>query len=109
MSSPVIDKLTEVQEQVLESLEQVQKPIVSAVRRAADSVESYVPELPALPSGDKLQSAQELIANQYDFAVKLLELNKQFADALADAAKPVADKVVVVEVKTAKTTTKKAA
>lgn len=109
MSTPMIDKLTEIQEQVLESLEQIQEPVVSAVRRTAEQAERYVPELPVAPYGDKLPSAQELIANQYEFAVKLLELNKRFADALAEAAKPVSDKVVVVEVKTGKSASKKAA
>lgn len=109
MPSPLIDQLTKAQDLVLETLEQVQEPVVKLVGSTAESAERYVPEMPAAPYGEKIPRAQELISTQYEFALKLLELNKRFAEALVDAAKPVADKVVVIdEAKPAKATKKAA-
>lgn len=109
-SSPVIDKLTQLQEQVLETVEQVQEPVVKAARQAAEVVEPRLPELPALPFADKLPSADELVANQYDFVLKVIEQQKRFIEALIDAGRPVAAKVVVAaEAKPVKAAAKKAA
>ena len=109
-STTAIAKLTEVQDKVLETIDQVQEPIVSTVRDAAAKAESRMPELPALPFADKLPPADELVANQFAFAAKLLEQQKSFVEALLDAARPVSEKLVVVEDDAkAKTSTKKAA
>lgn len=109
-TSPVIDKLTQIQEQVLESIEQVQEPVVKAARSAAEAVEPRLPEIPAVPFADKLPSADELITNQYDFVLKVLEQQKKFIEALIDAGRPVVAKVAVVaEEKPVKATAKKAA
>ena len=96
-STTAIDRITEVQDKVLETIDQIQEPIVSAVRDSAAKAESRLPELPALPFADKLPPADELVANQFAFAAKLLEQQKAFAEALLDAARPVSEKLVVVD------------
>lgn len=96
MTSPVIDKLTDAQTQVLDAIDQAREPVTAVVRQLAEAAERYVPNV-TVPGGDKLPTADELIANQFDFAGKLLEHQRTFVEAVVDAAKPVSAKLSVVE------------
>ena len=91
------ETLVKVQDQILETLASIQKPVVDAVKKLAERAESVVPEVPAVPGSDKLPAVDELIVNQFSFAEKLLTQQKDFTNALLDAVKPVSDKIVVVE------------
>lgn len=93
-TSPVIAKLSKLQDQVLETVEQVQEPVLSVARKAIDVVEPRLPEVPGLPLASKLPSVEELLSNQYDFLIKVLEQQKRFIDALLDASRSVTEKVV---------------
>ena len=96
-TTPAIEKLSEVQDRVLELIDQIQEPIVNAVRESASRAESRLPELPAVPFGDQLPGADEVVANQFGFINRLVEQQKAFAESVVEAARPVSDKLVVVE------------
>jgi hypothetical protein len=97
MSTPT-DQLIKVQDQILETLASIQKPVVEAVRKLAERAESVVPEIPKVPGRDRLRTDQlppvdELIVSQFAFAEKLLTQQKDFTSALILAVKPVSGKV----------------
>lgn len=95
--STVLDQLTDLQTKLLDTIESVQEPVVDVVKQVADKVEGRVPELPAVPGADKLPPAGEFIDAQFDFAVKVLDQQRAFVQALLDAVRPVATKLVVVD------------
>ena len=90
------EQLTKVEDQILETLANLQKPVIDAVKTIAERVESYVPEVPGsdnLPDLDRLVQSQfsfveKLVANQRDFALSLVEAIKAAAPAPAPKAKP---------------------
>jgi len=106
MSAPT-EKLTEIEDQVIDTLTQMQEPVLSSVRKAVELVEGVLPDV-TIPQADKLPSAKDLVDNQYAFATRLLKLNHDFALALLDAVKPLELKVIP-EAKPAAKTTRKAA
>jgi hypothetical protein len=101
--SAVIDKLAERQDQFIDLMVQWQKPFVAGLRRTASLVESQsarlekLPSLPTIPglgrlgnlpgverlSGFSLPTAEEILRNQFAFAERVLETNKQFALSIA--------------------------
>jgi hypothetical protein len=93
------ESLIKVQDQVLETLASIQKPVLDAVKKLAERAESVVPEIPAVPGSDKLPAmptVDELIVNQFAFAEKFLTQQKDFTTALLEAVKPVSEKVTAV-------------
>jgi hypothetical protein len=102
------ETLIKVQDQILETLASIQKPLVDAVTKLADKAESVVPEVPAVPGADRLPTVDELIVNQFAFAEKVLTQQKDFTAELIKAVKPVSSKLVV-ETKPKARTTKAAA
>jgi hypothetical protein len=82
---------------VLETVKQGQEAIVKAVRTWADVSKNLIPDLPPLPFADQLPATSELVENAFAFADKLIEAQREFANAILEAAKPVyatADKAV---------------
>ena len=89
--------ISSVEDQVLETVKQGQEAIVKAVRTWADASKNMIPDLPALPFSDQLPNTSELVENAFAFVDKLLASQREFANALLDAAKPVyatADKAI---------------
>lgn len=93
------ETLTKIQDQILETIASIQKPVVEGVEKLADRAESVVPEVPSVPGSDKLPTVNEIVALQFVFAEKILAQQKDFTTALLEAIKPVSDKVVLVEAK----------
>jgi hypothetical protein len=108
MTSPVVERLSEVQDKIVETAESFQQPVVDAVRKGVDLVEERIPDFPTEKVTAKLPTARELVDNQYDFATRLLKVSHDFSLAVLGALEPVTDKVVKAEPK-AKTATRKAA
>lgn len=103
------DTLIKVQDQILETLASIQKPVLDAVTKLADRAESVVPEVPAVPGADRLPTVDELIVNQFAFAEKVLTQQKDFTAELIKAVKPVSSRLASVEAKPKARTTKAAA
>jgi hypothetical protein len=109
MSSPTVERLTEVQDKIVEAVASFQDPVVETVRKAVAQVEERIPELPTEKITEKLPTARELVDNQFEFATRMLKVSHDFAIAVIDAVEPVTVKVVKAEPAKAKATTRKAA
>lgn len=92
MSTSPTDQAQAAQEQTLKVVRQSQQAVVDAVRTWAEAVESAIPELPALPYGDRIPTPTELVEQSFGFAEKLLEAQHEFAQKLLAAASPVLEK-----------------
>ena len=88
MTTATIERLSEVQDRVLEFVESVQEPIVSSMKNVVEFVDERLPELPELPYASDIPTTREFLTNQFAFADKMLKQNKKFSLAMSDAAKP---------------------
>ncbi|HEV2373401.1 MAG TPA: hypothetical protein VGS19_14650 [Streptosporangiaceae bacterium] len=80
----------EVQTEVLKTVRKSQEAVIDAIKTWADTVRSIMPpqlELSA-PLADKLPKPDELVANAYDFAEKLLASQRKFAEEVLQATAP---------------------
>jgi hypothetical protein len=89
MSATVTEFAQNAQEQTLKSLQQSQKTVVEAVRTWATAVEKTLPETPALPFAEQFPSPAELIKTSFDFAERILKVQREFAESLLSAAAPI--------------------
>jgi hypothetical protein len=90
----VLDKLTDAQTSIVDTIASVKEPVVSGVSTVVDFVTGRVSEIPALPFGEKIPTPVELVNNQYKFAKSIIDTNKDIALAVAKAAAPITDKVL---------------
>jgi hypothetical protein len=90
----VLDRVTEVQDQILEAIAKTKAPVSNAVSTVVDFVTDRVPEVPAVPFADQIPTPKELIDNQAKFASKLVTTNKSVALAAAKAAQPLTDQLL---------------
>ena len=90
----VLDKLTDAQTSIVDTIASVKEPVVSGVSTVVDFVTGRVSEIPALPFGEKIPTPVELVNNQYKFAKSIIDTNKDIALSVAKAAAPITDKVL---------------
>jgi hypothetical protein len=109
MTSPAVERLTKVQDTVVEAVASIQEPVVDTVRKGVDLVEERIPDFPTAKVTAKLPTARELVDNQYEFAGRLLQVGHELALGVIGALEPVTDKVVKAEPAKPKSTTRKAA
>jgi hypothetical protein len=100
------EQLTKVEDQILDRLATLQRPLVDAVKNVVTRAETYVPEV---PGSESIPAIDGLIISQFAFAEKLLANQKDFANALLDAIKPLTAKVAAEARPKAKPRTTKAA
>ncbi|HPB44520.1 MAG: hypothetical protein M9952_02420 [Microthrixaceae bacterium] len=94
MATPVLEKITTVQTQVVDTIALVKEPITTGVTTVVDFVIGKVPNIPAVPYADQIPTPKEVIDNQYKFAKSVIDVNKDIALSLAKAAAPITDKVL---------------
>lgn len=94
MSTVLLNRVTEVQDQVISAITNVNEPLTNAVNVAVSFVVEKAPQIPAVPFADKLPTPKELINNQARFASKLVTTNKAVALSLATAAQPLTDQIL---------------
>ena len=92
--SVATEKISELQDQVLDFVARIQEPVVNGLRTAATKVEDRLPEVKAPWLGDKVPTATELVELQFTFRQRFLDNQKQFAEAVLDATAPVRSKFV---------------
>ncbi len=92
--SVATEKITEIQDQVLDLVARVQEPVVNGLQTVATKVEERLPEVKIPGLGDTVPTASQLIDAQFAFRQKLLDNQKQFADAVLKATRPVRSKFV---------------
>lgn len=90
----VIDRMTEVQDQIIETLAKTKAPVSNAVSTFVGYVVERVPQVPAVPFAEQIPTPKELIDNQAKFASKLVTTNKSVALAAAKAAAPLTDQLL---------------
>ncbi len=80
----------DLQSEVLDTIRKSQEAVVEAVDAWAKAVQSIKPDLPDVnvPFADKLPKPEELVANAYDFAEKLLAAQRKFAEDVLKATAP---------------------
>ncbi|HTS99442.1 MAG TPA: hypothetical protein VMI33_22765 [Streptosporangiaceae bacterium] len=80
----------EVQAEILKTVRRSQEAVIEAIKTWADTVRTITPPLPEmnLPFTDKLPKPEELVANAYDFAEKLLAGQRKFAEDVLHATAP---------------------
>jgi chemotaxis signal transduction protein len=90
----VLDRVTEVQDQIIETIAKTKAPVTNAVSTVVGYVVDRVAEVPAVPFADQIPTPKELIDNQAKFASKLVTTNKAVALAAAKAAAPLTDQLL---------------
>jgi chemotaxis signal transduction protein len=90
----VIDRMTEVQDQIIDTLAKTKAPVTNAVSTVVGYVVDRVPTVPAVPFAEQIPTPKELIDNQAKFAAKLVSTNKSVALAAAKAAAPLTDQLL---------------
>jgi len=90
----VLNRVSDVQDQVIAAINNVNEPLTTAVATAVAYVVDLAPQIPAVPFADKLPTPKELINNQAKFASKLVTTNKTVALSVAAAAQPLTDQLL---------------
>ncbi len=90
----VLDRVTEVQDQIITAITNTKDPLSNAVSTVVDYVVARAPQVPAVPFAEQLPTPKELIDNQAKFATKLVSTNKSVAIAAAKAAQPLTDQLL---------------
>jgi hypothetical protein len=83
----------EVQDEILNTVRKSQETVVEAIKSWVEAVQSVTPKLPSMnvPLADKLPKPEEVVANAYDFAEKLLAGQRKFAEDVVKALTPPED------------------
>jgi hypothetical protein len=83
----------EVQDEILNTVRKSQETVVEAIKSWVEAVQSVTPKLPSLnvPLADRLPKPEDVVANAYDFAEKLLAGQRKFAEDVMKALTPPED------------------
>jgi len=94
-ATTVLNTITDAQEKVLDTVLNIEGPVVDYVRKAADYVEPNLPEFPTKDLTEDVPTIRQFVDNQFAFAAKVLDSQHKFVLELLDATKPVTEKVAV--------------
>ena len=77
----------ELQDQFLTTMRKGQEIALEAIKTMVDTIQNITPKVPSvdLPFAEKLPKPQEVVAESYDFAEKLLTSQRKFADEFVKA------------------------
>ncbi len=77
----------EMQDEILNTIRRSQETVIEAIKSWVDAVQSITPKLPSVsvPLADRLPKPEEVVANAYDFAEKLLASQRKFAEDVVKA------------------------
>ena len=80
----------DVQDELLKVIRTSQETVVEAVKTWVETVKAVTPKVSAsqVPLAEKLPKPQDVVANAYDFAEKLLSGQRKFAEELVAATAP---------------------
>jgi len=94
MTTPVIEKLTDVQTQVVDAISGVKEPVTTGVSTVVEFIVERLPQIPTVPFAERIPTPKEVIDNQYKFAKSIIDTKKDIALSVAKAASPLTDKVL---------------
>ena len=77
----------ELQDQFLSIVRKSQEIALDAIKSMVDTVQTITPKIPTVdvPFADQLPKPQDIVANGYDFAQKLLTSQRKFAEEVLKA------------------------
>jgi hypothetical protein len=80
----------ELQEEFLDAIRKGQETVIEAVRTWVDTVQSVTPAVPLVPMpfAEQLPKPEQVVAGTYDFAEKLLAIQRQFTEEWLKATAP---------------------
>ena len=83
----------EVQDEFLNTVRKSQETVIEAIKTWVETVQSITPKLPSVnvPLADRLPKPEDVVANAYDFAEKLLAGQRKFAEDVVKALTPPED------------------
>lgn len=81
----ILASVTEIEERVVDTVRQLQEPVVAYVRKGVERAEGRVPKL-TYPEG--LPRPAEIVESQVNFARALLDTQRDFVNDLVDAVSP---------------------
>ena len=75
------------QAEILKTVQRSQEAVIEAIKSWVETVQSITPKLPSVtvPLADKLPKPEDVVANAYDFAEKLLASQRKFAEDVVKA------------------------
>ena len=90
MASTSTSTQRELQDQFLSIVSKSQQMALDAIKSMVDTVQTITPKIPAVdvPFADRLPKPQDVVADGYDFAEKLLSSQRKFADEVVKATAP---------------------
>jgi len=98
--SVATEKLTEIQDQVLDLVARIQEPVVNGLQTVSRKAADRLPEIKVPGLGETVPTVQELVDAQFTFRKKVLDNQKAFATAVLKATKPVRSKFVPADAAT---------
>ena len=90
----VLDKVTDVQDQIVGALALAKEPVTKGVTTVVDFVTQNISTVPALPFAEYLPTPQELVNNQYRFAKQVIDTQKDVALSVAKAVAPLTNQLL---------------
>jgi hypothetical protein len=77
----------DLQDQFLSTVRKSQEMTLDALKTLVDTVQNITPKIPSInvPFADQLPKPQDVVANSYDFAERLLTSQRKFADEVVKA------------------------
>ena len=81
----ILASVTEIEERVVDTVRQLQQPVVSYVRKGVERAEG---RLPKLTYPENLPRPAEIVESQVTFAKALLDSQRDFVNDLVDAVSP---------------------
>jgi hypothetical protein len=93
--SVATEKISEVQDQVLDLVSRVQEPVVRGLGTVADKVEDRIPEVTIPTLSERAPAVSEVLEALGGLVESLVENQKQFVGSVLDATAPVRHKVVI--------------
>ena len=92
--SIVLDKVTDVQDQIVGAFSLVKEPVTTGVSTVVDFVTEKIPTVPALPFAEYVPTPVELVNNQYRFAKQVIDAQKDLYLSVAKAAAPLTNQLL---------------
>jgi len=81
----ILDRLSKVQDLTLDQIRQAQAWAIDATDSVVHTVSRWVPEWSGPSFAEKLPEPKAVVDQAFDFASELLQLNRTFAERLAEA------------------------
>jgi hypothetical protein len=84
----ILTSVTEIEDRIVDTIREMQKPVVEYVRKGVEQAEGRLPKL-TYPKG--LPKPAEVVDSQVEFAKALLATQRSFVTELVDAVAPLVD------------------